>query len=145
MVPEIKKYIPRYRNQVLVVWEKSVLATHHFLSEKDFIIIKANLSDFDFSTINMHCLVKDDEVLGFIAFNNHKIEMLFIDPLFIGKGFGNRLMNFALETFGANEVDVNIQNTRAVMFYERFGFKPFEETKVDDFGMNYPLYRLKLQ
>lgn len=145
MVPEIKKYIPRYRNQVLSVWEKSVLATHQFLSEKDFIIIKANLSDFDFSTINMHCLVNVDQVLGFIALNDHKIEMLFLDPLFIGKGFGKILMNFALETFGANEVDVNIQNANAVAFYHSLGFKPFEETKVDDFGMNYPLYRLRLQ
>jgi hypothetical protein len=37
---KIEKYSDKYRNQVLDVWEKSVLATHNFLKPSDFKEIK---------------------------------------------------------------------------------------------------------
>ncbi|HEY8510792.1 MAG TPA: GNAT family N-acetyltransferase [Cyclobacteriaceae bacterium] len=62
----------------------------------------------------------------------------------LGKGLGRKLMNFAVHELKADKVDVNENNTRAVEFYERFGFDVYERTNKDDQGRDYPLLRMKL-
>ena len=94
--PEIVRYKPSFRAQLLAVWERSVLATHHFLSAADYMAIKMNLQDCDLSTINIFCLTQGEQLLGFIAITDKKIDMLFLDASQIGKGFGKQLMNFAI-------------------------------------------------
>jgi len=37
---KIQQYVDEYREQLLSVWEKSVLSTHHFLTPGDFQSIK---------------------------------------------------------------------------------------------------------
>jgi putative acetyltransferase len=141
---QIIKYQPQYKNQVISVWEKSVLATHHFLIEKDFLEIKALLHDYDFEVLEMFCLIADHKIIGFIGIYQSKIEMLFLDPDHIGKGLGRHLIDFAVTKQGARLVDVNEQNTYAKTFYEKAGFQVYERTEKDDFGKDYPLLRMKL-
>jgi len=140
----IKKYQSSYKAQLLSVWEKSVLATHHFLSQEDFVFIKSLLQEMDFEMLNVHCLMNEEKVIGFIGIEGKKIEMLFLDPNYIGKGLGKQLMEFALSNYSASFVDVNEQNLHAVAFYKKFGFIPFERTEKDDLGKDYPLLRMKL-
>lgn len=140
----IKAYHPSDKNQLLSVWEKSVLATHHFLSQEDFVFIKSLLQEMDFEMLNVYCLLHQQKVVGFIGIDEKKIEMLFLDPDYIGKGLGKQLMDFALSHHGATLVDVNEQNPNAVAFYQKFGFTAFERTEKDDLGKDYPLLRMKL-
>lgn len=142
---QIEKYKPKYKNELLTVWEKSVLATHHFLTPEDFIEIKEMLKSFDFEKLSVFCLTENDRVLGFVALEDLKIEMLFLDPEYIGKGFGYQLLDFAVSTHKANLVDVNEQNINAKNFYEKFGFETFKRTDKDDLGKNYPLLKMKLK
>ncbi|MFN0292379.1 GNAT family N-acetyltransferase [Pedobacter helvus] len=141
---KIKKYHSKYKDQIILVWEKSVLATHHFLSRADFIEIKALLVTYDFEILAMFCLIDDEKVIGFIGIYQHKIEMLFLDPEYTGKGLGRQLIEFAITKLGVTLVDVNEQNTNAKIFYEKAGFEVYEKTEKDDFGKNYPLLRMKL-
>lgn len=141
--PQIKPYNPNHREQLLSVWERSVIASHSFLSQKDFSIIKANLAAYDFSLTNLHCLMENDRLLGFVGLTNTKIDMLFLDPDYIGKGFGKLLIEFAMEVYHANQVDVNEQNPKALEFYQKFGFEIYERNERDDFGMRYPLLRMR--
>lgn len=46
---EIVKNSNKYRDQVLDVWEKSVLATHNFLKPADFQSIKELVTTIDFN------------------------------------------------------------------------------------------------
>lgn len=92
----------------------------------------------------MYCLKQKDEFAGFIGVAEQKIEMLFLAPNYIGKGLWKKLTNFAFSTLRADKVDVNEQNTNAVKFYEKIGFKTYERTEKDDQGMEYPLLRMKL-
>lgn len=140
----IEKYHLNYKNQLLAVWEKSVLATHHFLSQEDFVFIKSLLHGMDFEMLNVYCLLDQQKLIGFIGIDEKKIEMLFLDPDYIGKGLGKQLMEFALSAHGATFVDVNEQNPNAVAFYQKFGFTTFERTEKDDLGKDYPLLRMKL-
>ena len=140
----IKPYQEKFREQLLSVWEKSVLATHDFLSPADFISIKEIVQTIDFNAFDVYCLMQEETVIGFLGVAERKVEMLFLDPDWCGKGLGKKLMDFAVTKLAADKVDVNEQNLRAVRFYEKLGFETYERTERDDQGKNYPLLRMKL-
>jgi len=142
---KIEKYTDKDREQILNVWEKSVLATHDFLNPTDFEEIKRLVYTFNFNDFEVYCLKQNEEVAGFIGLAERKIEMLFFSPEYIGKGLGRKLTDFAFSELNANKVDVNEQNTNAVKFYRKLGFKTYERTDKDDQGKEYPLLRMKLE
>jgi putative acetyltransferase len=142
---EIVRYSDNFRDQVLDIWEKSVLTTHDFLRTADFQSIKEIVKKIDFNAFEVYCLIQNTKVAGFIGVASQKVEMLFLSPEHMGKGFGKKLMDFAITGLKADRVDVNQQNTNAVQFYERFGFKTYERTEKDDQGNDYPLLRMKLE
>jgi putative acetyltransferase len=59
----IQPYEKNLKTQILSVWERSVLATHHFLRPEDFITIKALVHTIDFSQIGNEVLVKQNSEL----------------------------------------------------------------------------------
>lgn len=141
---EIKPYNKKFRQQILTVWEKAVLATHDFLTQSDFDEIKQLVASINFNDLQVFCLTSNELVLGFIGVADKKVEMLFLDPTYFGKGLGQMLLTFAISKFGADKVDVNEQNINAVRFYQSCGFKTFDRTDKDDQGRNYPLLRMTL-
>jgi putative acetyltransferase len=141
----IKPYVEKFRNQIIAVWEKSVRATHQFVKLDDIEYFKQAVERIDFYSLSVYCLVDEDNVIGFIGVADETVEMLFLDPDFIGHGLGKRLMLFALEKLNANRVDVNEQNVNAVNFYTKFGFVTFARTEKDPEGKDYPILRMKLQ
>ena len=142
---EIKAYDQKYKQQILRVWEQSVLATHDFLNPTDFTEIKELVQTINFYHFQVYCLTEDDLVIGFIGIADKKIEMLFLDPKYFGQGLGKMLINFAIGELAADKVDVNEQNIKAVNFYKKFGFEIIERTEKDDQARNYPLLRMKLK
>lgn len=89
---------------------------------------------------------KDDHshITGFMGTSEDKIEMLFIDPAFRGKGIGKELLSYAVNTLGIKKVDVNEQNEQAVGFYLRFGFEVTGRSAVDSMGKPYPILKMEL-
>jgi putative acetyltransferase len=142
---DIKPYEEKFREQILSVWERSVLATHDFLSPADFSSIKEIVHTIDFRAFDVYCLTQEYIVIGFLGVAEKKVEMLFLDPIYFGQGLGKKLMDFALTELKADKVDVNEQNSNAVKFYEKLGFEIYERTEKDDQGKDYPLLRMKLQ
>ena len=143
--PEIKMYNDGYKAQVLDVWASSVQATHEFLSPSDFETIKTVVTNIDFIYLNIYCMVYKSKIVAFIAVVEGKVEMLFVSPLYIGKGIGKTLMKFAMVELGANKVDVNEQNVKALNFYEKLGFEIASRTAKDGLGMKYPILQMKLK
>src|SRR5690606_16378508 len=141
---EITEYSDTYKQQVLTIWEKSALATNDFLTSTDFEEIKELVNTINFNDFQFFCLVNGKVILGFIGVAEKKVEMLFLDPEYFGQGLGQKLLNFAVKELNADKVDVNEQNTKALKFYQKFGFEIFERTDKDDQGRNYPLLRMKL-
>lgn len=140
----ICSYSQQYRQEVLDVWERAVLATHDFLTPTDFDEIKELVANINFNDFQVFCLTNQNSVLGFIGVADKKVEMLFIDPKYFGQGIGKQLLTFAVEKLNADKVDVNEQNTKALKFYQKFGFETFERTGKDDQGRDYPILRMKL-
>jgi putative acetyltransferase len=141
---EIKPYEEYFREALLSLWEKSVLATHDFLRPADFISIKEIVHTIDFNSFDVYCLLLENKVIGFLGVAEKKVEMLFLDSDYFGHGLGKKLMHFAITELKADKVDVNAQNSNAVKFYEKLGFETYERTEKDDQGKDYPLLRMRL-
>ncbi|CCV64388.1 GCN5-related N-acetyltransferase [Alteracholeplasma palmae J233] len=129
-------------NKLLTIWENSVRETHHFLSEKNLIAIKAEVNDALMSIENLFVFLKENEMLGFIGVENRKIEMLFIDTMFRNQGIGKKLVDFSIKNLNVKYVDVNEQNHQALDFYLKIGFEIKSRLELDSQGRNYPLLHL---
>lgn len=140
---QIVPYTNNNRDQLIQVWEKSVLATHSFLKTTDFESIRELVKSMDFNELDVYCLMLEQQLVGFIGIFDHKIEMLFLSPDYFGKKLGRKLLDFAINNLKADKVDVNEQNVNAVAFYQKFGFTVFERSELDDQGNPYPILRMQ--
>ena len=70
--------------------------------------------------------------------------MLFVAPGVRGQGAGKRLLNHAIEEFGATMLDVNEQNGQAVGFYLHMGLEVVGRSELDSTGKPYPLLHMRL-
>ncbi|UFH57094.1 acetyltransferase [Spirosoma sp. KNUC1025] len=142
----IQPVFPEDYPRLLEIWEASVRATHHFLSETDIQSLKPLVRDHAFDAVSLFCMRDaDHQPVGFIGTHEGKIEMLFIDPLWRGKKVGRQLMAYAIDTVGATTVDVNEQNEQAVGFYEKLGFQSIGRSALDGQGNPFPLLHMELR
>ena len=127
------------------IWEASVRATHHFLTEEDIQFFKPRILNEYLSAVTLRC-AKDShrKIHGFLGVNNNNIEMLFINPNSFGKGVGKLLLSYAIDELGATKLDVNEQNSQALAFYKHMGFIVTSRSAVDAFGKPYPLLHMEL-
>ncbi len=120
---------------VLAVWEASVRATHHFITEADIQYFKPLILKQYFDAVELNCVRNDEgQILGFSGVADGNLEMLFIDPVKIGQGIGRALLKFTIDQKGVSKVDVNEQNAQALGFYEKFGFKVIGRSEKDPAG-----------
>jgi len=131
--------------KLITVWESSVRATHHFLSEKDIITYRSLILSQYFDQVQLYCIKVEKEMMGFIGINEKSIQMLFIHPDARGKGLGRRLVEFAKQEHGTYLVDVNEQNEQAVGFYEKLGFVTIERMEMDGAGKPFPILSMELK
>jgi putative acetyltransferase len=131
--------------RVVAVWEASVRATHHFLTEADIQYLKSLVAD-DLAQVETLLGVRDGDgqVIGFIGVEGDEVAALFIHPAWRGQGIGRRLFTYAVETLGATRVDVNEQNDQAVGFYRRMGFEVAGRSALDGLGQPFPLLHMRL-
>lgn len=142
----ISRVDPEDFSRVVDVWEASVRATHHFLTEADIQFFKP-LVQLGLPHVEHLLAMRDRDglVIGFIGVVDHKIEMLFIDPAWRGQGIGRQLLTHAVEVLAATLLDVNEQNPQALGFYERMGFEVFARTERDGSGKPFPLLLMRLR
>lgn len=131
--------------EIVEVWEKSVRATHHFLKENDIDFFRPLILNEYLSAVNLRCGKKETgQIIGFIGVADTNIEMLFLDPDYMGQGLGRKFLDFSIANMGAKKVDVNEQNPDAVAFYKHCGFKIIGRSSVDGMGKPFPLYHMEL-
>ena len=107
----VKKPTPSDYNELTAVWEASVKATHHFLSESYIYFLKPLIRNEYLKNVDLFC-IRDTKknIAAFMGLLNRKIEMLFVRPDMRGNGLGKKLLDYAISLKGANRVDVNEQN-----------------------------------
>ncbi len=132
-------------DRLYALWEKSVRATHDFLSEEDIV----KISEYVPRALNgvSRLIVMEDEnslPLGFMGIEDGRIEMLFVSPENTGRGIGGALIRYAIEKHAVSEVCVNEDNARARGFYEHIGFSVYKRTDVDEQGGPFPILYMRL-
>lgn len=132
--------------QLLIIWEKSVKATHGFLEPDDILFFKSVIQEHHaFSLVDLTCIVDEKNgILGFMGIADGKLEMLFLDPGQRGKGLGKQLLLYAIHEYHITKVDVNEQNETARQFYEHFGFIVKSRSPLDGTGKPYPILHMEL-
>lgn len=142
------------RNEILddliALWERSVRASHTFLTERNIAEIKPQVAPAIIGISHFLVIREAGEIVAFIGVEEDSIEMLFIDPemLFIDpvawkKGYGRALIQYAIDTLDAVYVDVNEDNHGARAFYEALGFAMFGYSETDGVGNPFPIMHLK--
>ncbi len=97
-------------------------------------------------------LVLSDEVIGFYAFQPEnkklvKLNFLFLEPEFIGKGYGKLLMNDFLQRVRRMGLQKAILDSdpNAVKFYEQIGFKIVGKLKTKVEGRFLPIMEMDIK
>lgn len=144
-VMEISGRTPVLMERLLAVWERSVRATHAFLSQEEILRIRQYVPE---ALARVPLLVTAETAPGrpaaFMGLEGRSLEMLFVDPDFRGRGVGGRLVRWGMERHGLDRVAVNEQNPQAVGFYRHMGFEVYKRTERDQQGGPYPLLYMRL-
>ena len=113
----LKKGDASLHAELAALWERSVRATHHFVTEEDIVFFRSAVRD-GLAVLDVHYVECDGRPAAFVAVGGDKVEMLFVDPEFFGLG--------------------------ARGFYEHLGFKTVSRDETDDSGKEYPVLHLAL-
>lgn len=144
MIHEVQEREPLMETLV-ELWEASVRATHHFLSDDEVRQVKTYVPQ----ALNgaAHLLIAENEAgepIAFLGTENHRLEMLFLSQAVRGKGIGKELLQYGIENYEIRELTVNEQNPQAVGFYDHMGFQTYKRTDCDEEGNPYPLLYMKM-
>ena len=144
-IVELESRTPECLDRLLEVWERSVKATHTFLSVGEVEAIKAYVPQ---ALREVPRLVAGEDErgvpIGFLGADGQRLEMLFLLPEARGKGLGRALLQYGMDRYGLRELAVNEQNPQARGFYERMGFHVYRRTETDEQGGPYPLLYMRL-
>ena len=130
-------------SELLGIWERSLKASHKFLTDKEIENIKKYVPQAFKGVEHLIVAFEDELPLGFIGINGDKNRDFFIDGDLRGKGIGSGLINYTFNNFNVNEVVVNEQNPLAHNFYLKVGFKDFSRSELDEQGNPYPIITMK--
>lgn len=152
---------------ILMVWRRSVEATHDFLTPADIDRIAQVVPTY-LDHVRLTVAIDSDRIVGFMGTSvpdaaasappssssdptdhtaktqSHvSIEMLFVDPSVFGKGIGSTMLEDAAKGYDVVLVDVNEQNPAALGFYNSCGFEIVGRSERDTQGDPFPLLHLK--
>jgi len=144
-MPEIVSTSADQHAALLELWEQSVRATHHFLTEAQILQIRQQIIQYSyFDQVQLFHVEHQQQILGFMGIADSKLEMLFISSAAFRQGIGSQLLQYALQ-LGVTEVDVNEQNPDATAFYLKHGFEIISRSETDSEGNPYPILHLQLK
>ena len=130
--------------KLLEIWEVSVRASHHFLTEADIVRLTPQAENALRCIETLWVMEDEQRPAGFMGVQECKIEMLFLHPDYFRKGWGKMLVERAFRDLHVEYVDVNEQNPDAAKFYMRMGFKTFKRNECDSEGNPFPILEMKL-
>lgn len=130
--------------ELVRIWEASVRATHDFLPDAYIVLLREYVLRRYLDAVMLVCC-KDTakRIRGFAGVANGRLDMLFVDPEFIGQGIGKRLLRYAVDELNAERLDVNEQNPKALGFYLHEGFEVSGRSETDGLGQPYPLLHMQ--
>ncbi|WP_295159977.1 GNAT family N-acetyltransferase [uncultured Brachyspira sp.] len=96
---ELNNREPELIDKLYILWEKYVRETHLFLNENDIISISKYIKP---ALIQIkHLIIAEDNntAIGMMGIENNKLEILFLDTNYTGKGIGRKLTEYAINNY----------------------------------------------
>lgn len=141
---EVKDRTALLIEQLLIIWESSVKATHLFLSADEVSSIKQYVPQALSRVTDLIVAVNENEdPVGFMGVSDKMLEMLFVSNENRSQGIGKQLLQYGIEEYSIKQLAVNEQNPLAKGFYEHMGFEVYKRTEFDEQGNHYPLLYMK--
>lgn len=137
-IAEVSARPPQLVQQLVEVWQRSVQATHLFLSVPEIAAIRTYVPQALCGV--EHLIVAQDESgtpVGFMSVQENRL----LDPEARGQGLGARLLCLGMEQY--SELTVNEQNPAAAGFYRHMGFAVYRRSELDEQGGPYPILYMR--
>jgi len=134
------------REPLLALWERSVRATHRFLTDRDIVALRPLVAEeLAGGAVDWWVLVSPTgAIIGFLGYTSGTIEALFIDPAHQRQGAGRLLVAHAQRLAGGPlAVDVNEANEQATRAYQALGFLVVGRSPTDAGGRPFPILHMK--
>jgi putative acetyltransferase len=138
----IRRSSPSDVARVIEIWRGSVHATHDFLTAADREEIDAAARAYLTEALLWVVVDRTDRPMAFSAVTGSNMDALFVAAEARGMGLGSMLVRHALSLAPNLTTQVNEQNSQAMRFYLKLGFKPFRRDARDDDGRPYPIVHL---
>ena len=143
---QIRRARPEDSGPLRSLWERSVRATHDFLTEDDIAGLRPQVAEaLGADALELWVLADaEDAPVGFMGLVGDDIAALFLEPAHHGQGGGRRLVEHAQALRGGElTVDVNEQNPAATGFYEALGFVVTGRSPLDPAGRRFPMLHMR--
>jgi len=144
MIKQVNQNDKNEIEAMMAIWESSVRATHTFLTPDDIDALKPEVKK-GLLMIEQLYGYYDQKIIGFIGFENKKVEMLFVDGKMRGQEIGKKLLQYAIDVFNIKYVDVNEQNEKGLGFYKHMNFHVIGRSELDDQGNAFPILHLEMK
>ena len=140
----MKLIVEKKRDLILItklveIWQRSVKATHTFLSTSEIAEIRKFVPQALNQVPVLIVALDEAEPVGFMGIAGSKLEMLFLDPIVRRQGLGRQLVAYGFDHYAIDQVVVNEQNPAAVGFYQHLGFEIVARSPIDEQGQPYPI------
>ena len=107
------------------IWLESSLAAHDFIPAEFWLNNKERMIQEYLPAAVVFLATSGGIPAGFAALGDSRLEALFVRPSFQGSGIGRALLEHIF-SLGGEPLTLSVyrKNTRAVRFYQYFGFEP---------------------
>ena len=95
----IREYVHQLDwNNICIIHDSArIIELDGSVSEKAFIPLADCYKEEELFDSSIFIGEQNNETIGFVAFNEHEITWLYVDPKFFRNGYGRRLLDFALQ------------------------------------------------
>lgn len=130
-------------NELLNLWERSVLHTHTFLKTDSIDDFRPYVRKALKSVNHLYVAYHRYKSVAFMGIEGENIEMLFVDPNCLRQGIGRNMVDIAIGEHQVQYVEVNKQNKAAHRFYKKMRFIDSEYHNEDAYGNPYPIIGMR--
>ena len=128
---------------LLLIFDKSLRSIEQYekYSEEDYKQFYKCLMNHSFPLYDIYVYIIDNNILGFICYHEHKIEMLYVLPQYMNNGIGSTLLEYVLDKYHETlEIGVSKTNPVSMHIYQKHGFVVVRTEDYDVSGVYCPHY-----
>ena len=103
-----------------------------YFSELNVVDMAAEYSEGSEELLNTYVYEDNGVIKGIIRVNGTEVVKFYVEPQFQSGGIGAELLQFAVESFGADNLWALEYNSRGIAFYKRHGFQLTGEKMIED-------------